>query len=59
VLANLACVEQVVFGGTGEAHQLETPEQFRSFVLTKTEEWRASVKMEGGLRSVRRGSEVQ
>ena len=43
-LANLACLEQVVFGGTGEAHQLETPEQFRSFVLTLTEAWRASVR---------------
>jgi hypothetical protein len=43
----LACLEQVVFGGTGEAHQLGTPEQFRSFVLAKTEVWRASIKMEG------------
>jgi hypothetical protein len=47
VLANLACLEQVVFGGTGEAHQLGTPEQFRAFVLAKTEVWRASIKMEG------------
>jgi hypothetical protein len=56
VLANLACMEQVVFGGTGEAHQLETPEQFRSFVLTKTDAWRASVKMIGPLTDRRVGN---